>query len=78
MDLKRKVPLHLDAAILLAIVFVCSLGFNLFQMYQVVELNKETSQQGVQAVLDQMNLDEALKRVKVLEQSCELQDGETQ
>lgn len=77
MDLKRKVPLHLDAAILLAIVFVCSLGFNLFQMYQVVELNKETSQQGVQAVLDQMNLDEALKRVKVLEQSCELEAGDS-
>ncbi|WP_415901276.1 hypothetical protein ACMXYR_08890 [Neptuniibacter sp. QD29_5] len=73
MDLKRKVPLHLDAAILLAIVFVCSLGFNLFQMYQVVELNKETSQQGFQAMLDQMNLEEALKRVKVLEQSCELE-----
>ncbi|WP_415887922.1 hypothetical protein ACMXYO_07745 [Neptuniibacter sp. QD37_6] len=73
MDLKRKVPLHLDAAILLAIVFVCSLGFNLFQMYQVVELNKETSQQGFQAMLDQINLEEALKRVKVLEQSCELE-----
>ena len=66
MDLKRKVPLHLDSAILLAIVFVCSLGFNLFQMYQVVELNKETSQQGFQAMLDQMNLDEALKRVEGL------------
>jgi len=78
LDLKRKVPLHLDAAILLAIVFVCSLGFNLFQMYQVVELNKETSQQGVQAVLDQMNLDEALKRVKVLEQSCEVQVGDSE
>ncbi|WP_415898397.1 hypothetical protein [Neptuniibacter sp. QD48_11] len=78
MDLKRKVPLHLDAAILLAIVFACSLGFNLLQLYQVVELSEETSRQGLQALLDQMNLDEALKRVKVLEQSCELQDGETQ
>ncbi|WP_415894236.1 hypothetical protein ACMXYN_07700 [Neptuniibacter sp. PT8_73] len=77
MDLKRKIPLHLDAAIVLAIVFVCSLGLNGLLMYQFIALNKETSQQSFQAMLDQMNLEAARKRVEVLESSCELQEDET-
>lgn len=75
MNFKRKVPLNLDAAIVLVVVLVSSLIFNFVQMQQIVELNKETSKQGVQSVLDQMNLTEVKKRVKELEHSCELSDS---
>jgi len=78
LNFKRKVPLNMDAAIVLAVVLIGSLAFNFVQMQQVVELNKETSKQGVQSVLDQMNLAEAKKRVKELEHSCELIDTSAQ
>ncbi|SEG84273.1 hypothetical protein [Marinobacterium lutimaris] len=53
----KKFTLHLDAAIVIALVVALSLGLNAFQYFQVKSLTEENAQLKIQGVLDKLNLD---------------------
>ncbi|WP_132296328.1 hypothetical protein [Marinobacterium mangrovicola] len=53
----KKFTLHLDAAIVIALVVALSLGMNAFQYFQVKSLTEENARLQFQGIADKLNLD---------------------
>ncbi|WP_417360377.1 hypothetical protein [Gallaecimonas pentaromativorans] len=55
--LKRKFTLHLDALMVIALLFIASVAFNLIQLHQVRSLTQENLDLQMQALVDKFNLE---------------------
>lgn len=66
-----KIGLHIDAIIVIVILFMASFGFNLYQRYQYSDLLEAHS--GLQ--MTQLGMDFSLSVQKALLEKCERQNG---
>ncbi|WKE64013.1 hypothetical protein PVT67_09905 [Gallaecimonas kandeliae] len=54
--LKKKFTLHLDALLVIGLLFVASVGFNAFQQYQIGQITQENLDLQMQGEVDKLNL----------------------
>lgn len=55
--LKKKLTLHLDALLVIGLLFLASIAFNVFQQQQVHRLTEENLKLQWQATVDKLNLE---------------------
>lgn len=55
--LKRQFTLHLDAMVVIALLFIASVAFNLIQLHQVRSLTQENLDLQMQVLVDKFNLE---------------------
>ncbi|WP_207062951.1 hypothetical protein [Motiliproteus sp. SC1-56] len=65
--MKKKFTLHLDAILVIALLFAVSLGLNAYQYYQYKSLLNENYRLQLQGLEDNLNLD-SLRRALEREQ----------
>lgn len=71
MNLKRRFTIHLDAVVVIAVLFISSLGFNYFQSKQVQELGWQVFRQDLKLLENDMNLSSQKHYIEKLESKCE-------
>ena len=64
--MKKKFTIHLDALLVVLILFFSSLALNYFQQSQVTALTEENSQLQWKGIEDSMNLSSQEKYIKTL------------
>lgn len=72
--MKKKFTLHLDAMLVLVILFITVIAFVIFLQFQVKSLTEENQQLQWQAVADGFNLDSQAKYIKKLQKQIAEQD----
>lgn len=65
--MKKKFTLHLDALVLITILFVALIGLNVFQQDQINELTKENKGLQLKGLENSFNLSEQGSYIKKLE-----------
>ncbi len=69
--MKKKFTLHLDALIVIIVLFISSVGLALFLQRQVTELTKENQQLQWKGVADELNLSSQKNYIMKLEKQLE-------
>ncbi|MCP4323889.1 MAG: hypothetical protein GY951_06485 [Psychromonas sp.] len=72
--MNKKFTLHLDAILVLSLLFVALFGFAIFQQSQVSELTLENQKLQWQSVEDSFNLSAQENYMKKLQKQLEEQD----
>ena len=68
--LKKQFRLHLDALIVIALLFVVSIGLNAIQYFNYKALLNENFGLQMQGLTDQLNLDSQQNYIDRLKQEC--------
>lgn len=70
MDLKKKLTLHLDAAIVIAVLFCVSVGISAYLINEVRVLSKQTLDMQMQKIADDLTLSSHQAYIARLEKNC--------
>lgn len=75
MNFKRKFELHLDALLVISLLFFSSIGFNFFQLQQVKKLSQEASVLESKILVHELNLSAQQSYINKLRSQCEGEPG---
>ncbi|KEA62455.1 hypothetical protein ADIMK_3346 [Marinobacterium lacunae] len=70
----KKFTLHLDAAVVILLLFLVAFGLNLYQYSKYKELKDENFRLQIQGVEDRMNLDSLRYTLKNLKQKLDAKE----
>ncbi|WP_413700082.1 hypothetical protein ACLKMH_22820 [Psychromonas sp. KJ10-10] len=71
--MKKKFTLHLDALLVIVLLFVVLLGLVLFQQSEINTLTLENKERQWQSLEDSLNLDSQASYIKKLQAQLEIQ-----
>lgn len=78
MNLKRKFVLHLDALLVIGLLFICSLGFNFVQLQQVKSLSQSHSRLESKVLVHELNLSSQQAYIEQLKKKYEAEGSISQ
>lgn len=75
MYLKRKFTVHLDALIVISLLFICSIGFNFVQLQQVKGLSRDVVNLEGKVLVHELNLSSQKAYINQLKSKYEGEEG---
>ncbi|MCP4597630.1 hypothetical protein [Neptuniibacter sp.] len=70
MNLKKKITLHLDAVIVIVLLFFLSFAGSAYLLMDLAKLNKQMEKMQIQMLVDDMNLSSQKVYIKKIQNEC--------
>lgn len=70
MNLKKKITLHLDAVIVMALLFLLSCAGSVYLLMDLTKLNKQMEKMQMQMLVDDLNLSSQKVYIKKIQKEC--------